>query len=103
MGQTLNYSPHLTQATADLQALFPTAQISWDARISPYMLTVHYQGATVRAFIEREHIEARGEMYETFKKAVAHLVTESLSESAAVKDWRLEQIKQKRRNESGSV
>jgi hypothetical protein len=103
MDQTFNHSVHLTQATSDLQALFPNAQISWDAGMSPYMLTVNYQGATVRAFIERQHVEARDEMYETFKKGVVQLVAESLSESAAVRDWRLEQIKQKRRGGNGSV
>ena len=102
MGQTLNHSPGLTQATSDLQALFPSAEISWDAAMSPFMLTVHYQGATIRAFIERQHIEARDEMYETFKKGVVRLVTESLSESAAVRDWRLEQIRQKLRGGSDS-
>ena len=93
MGQSLDHSLHLVQATSDLKALFPAASISWDAAISPYMLTVYYQGATVRAFIEREHLEARGETYEAFKKTVVQLVADSLSEAAAVRDWRHEHLR----------
>jgi hypothetical protein len=67
----------LSAATDDLLRTFPGADIRWDTRTSPYMVSVAVDGAIVRAFIEPVALAERGELYDSFTRRIAELVVDS--------------------------
>jgi hypothetical protein len=72
-----NGREHLSAATDDILRTFPSAEIRWDTRTMPYMISVAVDGAIVRAFIEPVELAQRGEIYDAFTRRISELVTDA--------------------------
>jgi hypothetical protein len=76
------------RAASDIKALFPSAELTWDLRLSPYMVTVTVNGIAVRGFIEPLDLARGGEMYERVKNRLVELINDALGDRSSLQDWR---------------
>ena len=80
--KTTTHAPHLAAAETDILRTFPEARITWDTRVSPYMIAVSVDGALVRAFIEPAVLAQRGEIYDAFTRRISELIVDSVTSAA---------------------
>ena len=90
MSKSPDVPAQLVNLTAELHEAFPKADLSWDTKVSPYLLTLNVNGIKIRACIEHAEVEQRGPLYDRLKARLQELVISSLSRTPS-EDWRMRQ------------